>query len=430
VDILFLSHRVPYPPNKGDKIRSHALFEHLAKRHRIHLGCFIDDPEDFKHVDTIQKIAKGECLFLPLKPSAKWRKAPGAFLTGQPITTAYFGNPQISRWLSALVKTHRIDRTVVFSSAMAPYVFQEPALDPACTLLDMVDIDSDKWRQYALAARGPERWIFAREAETLLRLERKAARAFGATIFVSQYEADTFSAIAPETAPRVSAVTNGVDAARFAPGDFPDPFHAGEDAIVMVGRMDYRPNIDGAAWFAKEVMPSVARALPNARFHVVGADAPPSFVRAVAGPKVDVTGRVEDVRPYLQHAKAVVAPLRMARGVQNKVLEAMAMQKPVVATWEATRALSAVAEHDLWIENEPARFAQAVVAAARGQNRERIAHNGRVFVERHHNWERNLAGLDDLLEGLGGRPMGQAAKSAQGRFTPRTHAPSIASADG
>jgi glycosyltransferase involved in cell wall biosynthesis len=164
--------------------------------------------------------------------------------------------------------------------------------------------------------------------------------------------------------------------------------------------MDYRPNVDGAEWFFREVLPLLAKDLPQAKFYVVGAK-PSRSLSAMAGSNFVVTGQVEDVRPYLQHAAVIVAPLKIARGVQNKVLEAMAMAKPVVATSEATRALAVTSGIHLWIEDTPQKFANAVIAAIGGQDRFHVARSARNYVERHHDWERNLDELDALLAGAG-----------------------------
>jgi sugar transferase (PEP-CTERM/EpsH1 system associated) len=396
VEILFLCHRIPYPPDKGDKIRSHALLTHLAKRHRVHLACFVDDPSDMAHAEAVRRLAGGECIFIPLGRAAKLVSMVKAILLGQPITTAWFGSHAITKWIDALLHTRKIDRAVVFSSAMAPYVLDNAMIDPRRVVLDLVDIDSDKWRQYAACLHGAKRWIYRREATKLFKLERSAALRFGATLLVSAYEAESFAGMVPEAAARIYALCNGVNSEYFAPKIFRNPFPAEEVPIVMTGRMDYRPNVDGAEWFFHEALPLLAKELPNARFYVVGAN-PPASLRALSGLKLVVTGQVDDVRPYLQHAAAVVAPLRIARGVQNKVLEAMAMAKPVVATQAATRALAVVSGIHLWIEDSPFGFARAVVAAAEGPDRFHVARSARNYVERHHDWEQNLAALDNLL---------------------------------
>ena len=397
MNILFLAHRMPYPPNKGEKIRAFNIFAHLAKTHVVHLACFVDDPADMKHVSKLRDMAGGECLFVPLRRRVALARMAWAFAAGTPLTTSYFSSDRLRRWVGELARAKRIDRVVAFSSAMAPVLTAQRDIDPARVILDMVDIDSDKWRQYAATARGPLSWIYRREARVLFELERKAASAFGATVFVSPHEAADFVDLAPETRERIFSVPNGVNLDYFAPaGRYPNPFGGDEIPIVMTGTMDYRPNEEGAAWFAQSMLPRVREMLPNARFYVVGAN-PTTALKSLAGPSVTVTGRVDDVRPYLSHAAVVAAPLRIARGVQNKVLEGMAMRRPVVATTHAARALAVEAGRELLIADEPDAFAEAVVDAATGSDRDRIAECGLRYVEEHHNWNRNLADLDRLL---------------------------------
>ncbi|HXJ00610.1 MAG TPA: TIGR03087 family PEP-CTERM/XrtA system glycosyltransferase [Micropepsaceae bacterium] len=411
MEFLFLSHRIPYPPNKGDKIRSHALLAYLAKRGRVHVACFVDDPVDMQYADAVRQLSGGECLFVPLSRMTKCLGAVAGLLTSRPITIAAYDSNAMTNWLGALAKNHPIDRVVVFSAAMAPYVLDNPALDSSRAVFDMVDIDSDKWRQYAAVSGRLSRWLFGREATMLLRFEREAALRFGATTLVSPFEATSFAAMAPESESRIYPLSNGVDLGYFSPGAHANPFPAGEVPIVMTGMMDYRPNVDAAKWFLDEVMPRLKGGLPNARFYVVGAK-PPESLRALAGPSLVVTGAVADVRPYIQHAAAIVAPLRMARGVQNKVLEAMAMEKPIVATFEATRALAVTSGVELWVENEAGAFADAVIEAVQGANRVQVARNARNYVERHHNWQQNLGLIDDLLDRLCGPASADAAPYA------------------
>ncbi len=397
-NILFLSHRLPYPPDKGDKIRSHALLTHLVSRGTVHLGCFVDDPADLAHLGAVRQLARGRCHFEPIGPAAKARRGVGALVSGQAITIASYASPRLERHLKKVFQEVRVDDVVVFGSAMAPYLFKAE-FAPRRVLFDMVDVDSDKWRQYAAASSGLFKWVYSREAVALEKVERTAARLFGKTLLVSEFEAETFRKIAPESADRIGSLTNGVDLAHFAPRDFDNPFPQTEVPIVMTGHMDYRPNYEGAMWFVKEVLPLVRLSIPNARVYFVGAS-PPSWLRAAVGPGVMVTGRVADVRPFLQFASAVIAPLRIARGVQNKVLEAMAMAKPVIATREATRALGVVSGTHLWIANDPQHFANSVLSALRGNDSERISQTGREYVTRNHSWNPILTVLDAELDSI------------------------------
>lgn len=395
MNILFLCHRIPYPPDKGEKIRAYHMLAHLAEKHTVHLAAFVDDPADMAHADALRRIAKGECLFVPLNRAMVTTRMALAMLTGKPLTTSYFAGRAMQDWIDSMLK--RMDRAVVFSSAMAPFLMGRPGFDLALAVLDMVDVDSDKWQQYAAVERGPKAWIYGREARTLLKLERQAASAFGATLLVSPFEAHTMAELAPESRARIHSMANGVDLEHNNPAlSFENPFPTDVLPLVMVGTMDYRPNVEGALWFAEEILPRIQARIPEARFYVVGAKPVAELLKPRPG--VFVTGRVEDVRPYVSHAAAVVAPLRLARGVQNKVLEGMAMQRPVVATVPASRGLEVTPGQDLWVEDEPAAFAKAVIAAATGPDRERIAENGRRRVQRDYAWRETLSVLDRLLE--------------------------------
>jgi sugar transferase (PEP-CTERM/EpsH1 system associated) len=413
MNLLFLAHRIPFPPNKGDKIRSHALLKHLAVRHRLFLGSFVDEEADFQYQGAVEAMTAG-CRLIALSKRVKQARSAGALLTGASITEAVYRSRALAAWIDRVLRTEAIDAALVFSSAMAPYLMRRPIA--RATLFDMVDLDSDKWRQYAGSAAPPLAQLYRREADKLLALERAAASAFARTYLVSPYEAASFCELAPTAKDRVRALSNGVDLERFHPGHFASPFPAGITPIVMTGRMDYWPNEDGAIWFAKTVLPMVKQAIPNARFFVVGAQ-PGKTLLALNGPDVAVVGEVPDIRAYIANARAVVAPLRIARGVQNKVLEAMAMGVPVVATGDASRALAVRNGHDLYVESMPEDFAASVVAAAEGATRDRIAANGRAYVEQNHQWTRLLGSLDADLDRLV-RPADARAPAAAGVLSP------------
>jgi sugar transferase (PEP-CTERM/EpsH1 system associated) len=253
------------------------------------------------------------------------------------------------------------------------------------------------------------RWIYAREARTVAKLEREAAQAFGRTLLVSPFEAETFRLLAPESAAKIDSLSNGVDLKYFSPGPFANPFPKDELPIVMTGHMDYRPNCDGALWLAKHVAPLLFAEFPRAHLYFVGAN-PPATLRSIAGPRITVTGMVDDVRPYIEGAEVIVAPLLIARGVQNKVLEAMAMRKCIVATREATRALAVESGQQLWIANGAQPFAAAIAAAIRSPERHQVMDNARRYVGQHHDWGTIFSGLDKTLTYLArGTPDGAAS---------------------
>jgi sugar transferase (PEP-CTERM/EpsH1 system associated) len=397
-ELLFLAHRIPYPPDKGDKIRSFHLLQHLARRYKVHLGAFIDDARDWSHVEHLRKMC-GETCFVTLHATRAKLRSLAALATGEPLTLRYFGSPQLKRWVSQMLAERSIERALVFSSAMAQYLEAVPP-GGMRRVLDFVDLDSDKWRQYGERSRGPLRWLYRREAEKLLECERRYAADFDASLFVSEAEARLFTAKAPETSGRVWVVMNGVDTEHFSPQRvYPDPYAASEAALVFTGAMDYWANVDAVVWFAHEVLPLVRSEIPHACFYIVGARPVREVLDLARFPGVRVTGTVPDTRPYLAHARAAVAPLRMARGVQNKVLEAMAMARPVVASPQAVAGISPCAELSEWSADAPAAMARSLVRLLREPPSAAHGEALRAHVRRHYDWGVNLARVEAILEG-------------------------------
>jgi len=397
-DLLFLAHRIPYPPDKGDKIRSFHLLQQLARRYRVHVGTFIDDKRDWSHVEQVKKMC-GETCFVALHATRARLRSLTALATGEPLTLRYFRSARLARWVDDTLRSRRIERALIFSSAMAQYV-ERAAADRLRRVLDFVDLDSDKWRQYSQRKRGPARWLYRREAEILFEVERRYAAAFDASLFVSEAEARLFTAQAPEAATRVSVVENGVDTEYFSPQRaYPNPYAADEAVLVFTGAMDYWANVDAVAWFAREVFPQVLSDFPQARFYIVGTR-PTRAVRDLARlPGIRVTGAVPDTRPYLAHARAAVAPLRIARGVQNKVLEAMAMARPVVASRQAADGIRPCAELLEWSTDAPETAAQLLLKLLREPAPAALGEALRAHVSRHYSWPENLARVEAILEG-------------------------------
>jgi sugar transferase (PEP-CTERM/EpsH1 system associated) len=391
--LLFLAHRIPYPPNKGDKIRSFHLLRHLASRYEIHLGAFVDDPDDWQHADALKAWCKSAKL-LPLHPRRAKLLSLTGLLTGEALTLPYYRSGELARWAAALATDGTVTRGLAFSSAMAQ--FMPRGLDRR--VLDMVDVDSDKWTQYAPTQRWPLSWVYAREGRKLAAWEARVAADFDATLLVSREEAALLQRRAPAARDRIGAFENGVDADYFSPArDYPDPYPADALGVVFTGAMDYWPNIDAVTWFADRIFPAVRDAVPAAQFTVVGSRPADAVLALARQPGVVVTGGVPDVRPWLAHAACAVAPLRIARGVQNKVLEAMAMARPVVASPQAAEGIRAEAGRDYALARDEASFAAAVVAALRARASNPGARE-RVLV--HYDWARNVAVVDPLLDAV------------------------------
>ena len=398
--LLLLVHRIPFPPNKGDKIVSHHLLRYLAARYRVHLGTFIDDRADVEHVHALDELCASHCVVALHPRAARLRSVVAGFLNGEPLTSPYYRSVQLRRWVETTITKNNIRKAVVFSAAMAQYVERRPDLH---VVLDLVDVDSAKWTQYAERHTWPFSLIYRREGVKLLAVERSAAKQAAAIVLITRGEADLFIRLAPESKGRVHVVESGVDIDYFAPrDDRQSPYVAGEVPIVFTGAMDYWPNIDAVSWFAREVLPPLAQQLPEARFYIVGMN-PAKNVRVLAADaRVSVTGTVPDVRPYLQHAAAVVAPLRLARGIQNKILEAMAMAKAVVASSAATGGVTAEPGVDFETAGDAEEFCRKLLAVMRPDVAGAMGARARARIVANYCWERNLSVFDQLLETSGG----------------------------
>ncbi len=399
--LLFLAHRLPYPPNKGDKVRSYHLLRHLARDCRVVLGTFIDDPLDWPHVQAL----KAWCAEVHVEPIVPWSRriqCGEAMLTGEAMTLRYFRSRELHRWVRHVVQREGIERAFVFSSAMAQYVLDLPGVQ---SIVDFVDLDSAKWADYALRRPWPISALYDREARRLLAFEKVVAERAKASVFVTREEARQLITAAPGSASRVVVIENGVDSDYFSPAhSCESPFAAGEHPIVFTGTMDYWPNVDAVVWFAREVLPLVRQRDPRARFHVVGMK-PQRAVRALQGEAVSVSGWVDDVRPYLRYARAVVAPLRVARGIQNKVLEAMAMGRPVIVTSATAAVLHARVGAELEVADDAAGFAAKVLRLLDSAVGDEIGRLARMRVLADYVWASRFRRIDELVApGQGSQP--------------------------
>ena len=396
-DLLLLTQRIPYPPNKGEKIRHFQILKHLAKSHNVHLGCLVDDPADWQHVETV----KGFCADAYVARLDRRRDALShlkALARGEALSVALYQDRGLAQWVTRTLDTVRPDIVFVCSSNMAPYVLGHPHRGRR-RIVDLVDVDSEKWQAYAAKGLGPMRWLYGREARKVFALERQVAHAADYSSFVSDAEAALFRRLVPDRADTIVGVSNGVDCTYFDPaGGFAAPYNLGVPNFVFTGTMDYVPNVDAVAWFANEILPLIRRSLPQAQFHIVGANPAPA-VQALARIKdVYVSGRVPDVRPYLANATAAVAPMRIARGIQNKVLEAMAMARPAIVTSDALEGIAAQPGTELLLADTAEAFAAAAQALASDVTEgRRIGAAARQRVVDDYSWESRLQGFDRLL---------------------------------
>ena len=392
--ILYLVHRIPFPPNRVGKVRSFHLLEYLTSKYSVHLGTFVDDPADLEHVPRLHDYCVSSKVVM-LRPLLGRIRSLPALWNGEPLTLRYYNDPDLVAWVQRTVQEQQIRKVVVFSPAMAQYVSGNRDLR---VVVDFVAVNSAKWRQYAETRPWPLSAIFDREGHRLLAFERAIARTADASVFVTRAEADLFRTLAPECMFRVHHAQNGVDSDYFSPlVELTDPFGPGEEAIVFTGSMDYWPNVDAACWFVEDVLPAIVAERPNVRFYIVGALPPAVVVALTKAGQVVVSGPVPDVRPYLKHASVVVAPLRAARGIQYNVLEAMAMGRPLVASSAAVAGLSAMHGLDLEVADSRAEFACKTLELMGTDQGKSIGAAARARVLADYHWMTNLAPFDELL---------------------------------
>jgi sugar transferase (PEP-CTERM/EpsH1 system associated) len=394
-EILFLCHRVPYPPDRGDKIRSYHALKRLAEAAPVHLVCLADDAADEAWAEALAPLTASRTVVR--RRAGRLGAVVDGVTRGRPLSLALFDHAAVHRAVAGRLATRPIAGLYAFSGQMAQFV---PPLAPGTRfVMDFVDMDSAKFAGYAAAGRGPMAWVHAREARLLAAFEAATARRADLSLFVSAAEAALFTA-RTGIGERVRAIGNGVDLAAFDPAGVV-PAAAGEGPlIVFTGQMDYPPNVEAVSDFAARVLPAVRARHPAARFAIVGR-APAPGVRALAAdPAVLVTGEVPDVRPWLAAADVVVAPLRLARGIQNKLLEAMAMARPVVASTAAAEGLDVTPGAHLIVAPDAAAEAGAIGALLADPARaEAMGRAARGRMTERYDWNRALADLPALVLG-------------------------------
>ncbi len=412
-ELAFLTQRIPYPPNKGDKIRSWHLLAHLARHYTVHLGCLVDDPDDWQHLPELERLC-ASVHAAKLEPRRARLRSLRGLVDGRPLTLPYFFDRGLARWVDRLHRDRPIAAQLVYCSSMVPYAERVAGFGrgaPGLRVIDFMDVDSDKWAQYARSRGFPGRWIYGRESRRLALAERDFARRADVCLLVSDAEAALFRERTGLAEDRVRGMSNGVDIGYFDPARaHPSPYPPGGPVLVFTGMMDYWANIDAVTWLAEQVLPRLRERAGGVRLAIAGARPAPAIRRlGEVDPEVLVTGRVADIRPYVAHADIVVAPLRIARGVQNKVLEGMAMAKPVVATPQAFEGIRATPTRHLLIADGAERFADAVVGLlGDAAGRARLGAAAREHVAATYTWASQLARLDDVLPGAAAR-QGDAA---------------------
>ncbi len=394
-----LTHRVPCPPDRGDRIRSYHLLRALAERFDVTLAAVADEPVSDTALHGLESLTS-QVLLSRARPMHRRASAARAMLTGQAITPAAMHARRLARRLVTLHRRDPFDTVLTYCTGMTGYT---QALRAACPdrpfrhVLDLVDVDSLKWQRYAEEARGPMRLVYAAEARRLRAVEAGRVVPFDAVTVISAHEAGRY-AESVTTEHRPVVVGNGVDLERFYPA-YQDERDGRDPVLVFTGVMSYKPNADAAVWFARGVMPRVRAAVPEARFDIVG-KSPSPRVRALGElPGVRVVGAVDDTAEYLRRSAVAVAPMRIAPGVQNKVLEAMACGLPVVCSSPAAGGIDAEPGRDLLVaDSEADTAALCVRLLLNTDERAAIGAAARRQAEARYRWPAAAAPMLDLLD--------------------------------
>ena len=401
-EILYIAHRLPYPPNKGDKIRSFNEIKHLSNQFLIDLVCLADDPDDLKQYAPLRSFCRRVIVFR-LRPVIGKLKGLVSLITGQSISEGYFYHMGMARLIKRELGRQNYQAVICFSSPMARYlesVFAAMKVKPG-VIMDFCDLDSDKWRQYGASMVFPLNLIYRLEARRLLKFEKRINQWVDASVFVSDNEISLFKRVFPG-ARNLVAIPNGVDGDYFRPRNCRVREYREKDrqgpTLMFAGVMDYHANVDGVVWFCDRVLPLVREQIPGTRLLIVGRN-PSHPIQWLGRQKyIVVTGSVPDMRPWYIRADICVVPLRIARGVQNKVLEAMAMAKPVVSTGAALQGLSVVPDQHLMKADDAESFARAVITLLRDPIRAaHLGRQGREFVSSTYGWPSYMERFSALI---------------------------------
>ncbi len=391
VKILFLAHRIPYPPNKGEKIRAYEELQFLAARgHTIDLFCFADSAEEAEGQQALRLLCRH--VYVETFPRGSvFSRALAGLWARQPLSVACFRSGTFKAAVRRALDEERYDLIFVYCISVAEYA---TAAGKTPVVIDFVDADSAKWAQYARYSSFPFSWLYAREARLLSEYERKAARAAQAAVVATPLDAAQLGGGVQLAA---EVISNGVSLPPGECASLPEEIRRLQPYAVFTGTMNYRPNVDAVVHFAEEILPRIRERQPELGFMIVGRNPARRVRRLARQPGVIVTGGVDDVRRYLKGAAVSVAPFRIAQGFQNKILEAMAVGLPVVSTSGPARALGLQHGEDLLIADTPGEFSRAVLSVLEDASLRSQLQRAAASVRGRFNWSVNLSRLERLL---------------------------------
>jgi sugar transferase (PEP-CTERM/EpsH1 system associated) len=386
--VFFVAQRVPFPPDRGDKITTFNEIRHLAQTHEVHVFCLADGERDLDNISGLLNYA----ATVSAVPVSKWRsiiRALRALASGEAMSVAALKEKALYDTIRCKHQELQPDLLIVYSGNVAQYAM---AFSQTPRVMQFADLDSLKWEQYA-TSRGPVlRWLYQAEQRRLLAYERLVAATFDHSLVCTAIERRDFEELIPGVP--VTVVGNGVDLDYFRPTSR----MAKPGSMVFTGIMSYWPNIDAVRWFCDAILPLIREHVPHAVLTICGRSPSAAVRRLARRPGVLVTGGVSDTRPFLAGAEVFVAPMRLGRGIQNKLLEAMAMGLPVVTSTAAWRATVVPDGDGIVACDDPTEFATAIVNLLRDPDyRIEMGQKARHAVETHYGWDAQLTKLDNVI---------------------------------
>jgi polysaccharide biosynthesis protein PslH len=392
--IFFVCQRVPFPADRGDKITTFNEIRHLSMGHEVHVFCLADGSRDLDNLPGLNAHVRS----VTAVPVSGWRsrlRALTALVIGEPLSVAVYNEKQLHNAIRKQFAALKPDLIMVYSCNVAQYA-EEFSQVPR--LMQFAELDSSRWGQYAKRSPIPLRWIYAIEQRRFFAYEQRIARSFSHALVCTPIEQREFERLIPDVP--VGLVGNGVDLDYFRTAGSPKQ----PGSVVFTGVMDYLPNVDAVIWFCNEALPLIQAQIPEASFVICGSRPTPAVQRLAKQRGVTVTGRVPDTRPYLDRAEVFVAPLRMGRGIQNKLLEGLAMGLPCVASIAASTGVVIPDGDGILTAKDANEFAGHVVRLLReGDFRTAMARKARAAVEANYQWATQLAALDRIIAALSPR---------------------------
>lgn len=387
-----MSHRIPYPPNKGDKIRSWNFLSRLAKHHTVHAGFFLDDGKDKKHIQKLNDLLASVCA-VSVNPFIQKILGLRAFFRGGSLTEYSYPTGKLKKYCNGLLLQGKIDVVFVFSAAPIKLVDDRFSGE---IVVDLVDVDSEKWRAYSKTSTWPLSKIFAREAKNLAVLEAKIVSRSERTLLVSEEEAGLLRKANPGMEEKIIGISNGVDTSFFDPRSYTREPRS--NSLLFTGALDYQPNIEAVVWFCDKIWPEIRAVHRDVVFYIAGSSPVSQILDLARLNGVNVLSDVPDMAEIIASAHIVVAPLRTARGIQNKVLEALAMAKPTVTTSVANVGVNGVPGEHLMVADTAAEFAAAVNLLLNDTSKcADLGLAARPFVEQNFSWDKSFEQLNAII---------------------------------